>query len=60
MVAHITKRHGRYKHDAEEHGYLVCRVHTELGGHTGAGDPTRQTVCVNLVGSFGLSCASCW
>ncbi|CAE7939626.1 unnamed protein product, partial [Symbiodinium necroappetens] len=36
-----------------EHGYLACQVDTK---EEVPGDPASQTVYVNLVGTFGLSC----
>ena len=53
----IAKAHRRYKHAAKEHGYLACQVDTK---EEVPGDPASQTVYVNLVGTFGLSCASYW
>ena len=49
--------HRRFKHAAKEHGYLACQVDAE---EETPGDPASQTVYVNLVGTFGLSCASYW
>ena len=57
VVGDIAKAHRRYKHSAKEHGYLACQVDTK---EEVAGDPASQTVYVNLVGTFGLSCASYW
>ena len=53
----IAKAHRRYKHSRKEHGYLACQVDTK---EEVPGDPASQTVYVNLVGTFGLSCASNW
>ena len=57
VVGDIAKAHRRYKHSAKEHGYLACQVDTK---EEVPGDPASQTVYVNLVGIFGLSCASYW
>ncbi|CAE7899115.1 unnamed protein product, partial [Symbiodinium necroappetens] len=54
VVGDIAKSHRRYKH--KEHGYLACQVDTK---EEVPGDPASQTVYVNLVGAFGLSCAGC-
>ena len=53
----IAKAHRRYKHAAKEHGYLACQVDAK---EEIPGDPASQTVYVNRVGTFGLSCASYW
>ena len=53
----IAKAHRRYKHSAKEHGYLACQVDAK---EEVPGDPASQTVYVNQVGTFGLSCASYW
>ena len=53
----VAKAHRRYKHAAKEHGYLACQVDTK---EEVPGDPASQTVYVNRVGTFGLSCASYW
>ena len=57
VVGDIAKAHRRYKHSPKEHGYLACQVDTK---EEVPGDPASQTVYVNLVGTFGLSCASYW
>ena len=57
VVGDIAKAHRRFKHAAKEHGYLACQVDAE---EETPGDPASQTVYVNLVGTFGLSCASYW
>ena len=57
VVGDIAKAHRRFKHAAKEHGYLACQVDAE---EETSGDPASQTVYVNLVGTFGLSCASYW
>ncbi|CAE7794108.1 unnamed protein product [Symbiodinium sp. CCMP2456] len=49
VVGDIAKAHRRFKHAAKEHGYLACQV-----------DAEEETVYVNFVGTFGLSCASYW
>ena len=53
----IAKAHRRYKHAAKEHGYLACQVDAK---EEVPGDPASQTVYVNRVGTFGLSCAGYW
>ena len=55
VVGDIAKAHRRFKHAAKEHGYLACQVDAE---EETPGDPASQTVYVNLVGTFGLSCAT--
>ena len=55
VVGDIAKAHRRYKHAAKEHGYLACQVDAK---EEVPGDPASQTVYVNQVGTFGLSCAS--
>ena len=57
VVGDIAKAHRRFKHREEEHGYLGCQIDTveEIEG-----DPDSQTVYVNKVGTFGVSCASYW
>ena len=57
VVGDIAKAHRRYKHAAKEHGYLACQVDAK---EEVSGDPASQTVYVNKVGTFGLSCASYW
>ena len=57
VVGDIAKAHRRYKHAAKEHGYLACQVDAK---EEIIGDPASQTVYVNRVGTFGLSCASYW
>ena len=57
VVGDIAKAHRRYKHAAKEHGYLACQVDAK---EEVPGDPASQTVYVNQVGTFGLSCASYW
>ena len=57
VVGDIAKAHRRYKHAAKEHGYLACQVDAK---EEIPGDPASQTVYVNRVGTFGLSCASYW
>ena len=57
VVGDIAKAHRRFKHAAKEHGYLACQVDAE---EETPGDPASQAVYVNLVGTFGLSCASYW
>ena len=57
VVGDIAKAHRRYKHAEGEHGYLGCQIDTE---EANPGEPDSQTVYVNLVGTFGLSCASYW
>ena len=57
VVGDIAKAHRRYKHAAKEHGYLACQVDAR---EEVPGDPASQTVYVNQVGTFGLSCASYW
>ena len=57
VVGDIAKAHRRYKHQASEHGFMGCQLSTE---ETVPGDPESQLVYVNLVGTFGLSCASYW
>ena len=57
IVGDVAKAHRRFKHAAKEHGYLACQVDAE---EETSGDPASQTVYVNLVGIFGLSCASYW
>ena len=57
MVGDIAKAHRRYKHAAKEHGYLACQVDAK---EEVPGDPASQTVYINKVGTFGLSCASYW
>ncbi|OLQ03582.1 Anthranilate N-benzoyltransferase protein 2 [Symbiodinium microadriaticum] len=57
VVGDISKAHRRYKHQPSEHGFMGCQLSTE---ETIPGDPDSQLVYVNLVGTFGLSCASYW
>ena len=57
VVGDIAKAHRRYKHAAKEHGYLACQVDAK---EEVPGDPASQTVYVNQVGTFGLSCTSYW
>ena len=57
VVGDIAKAHRRYKHAAKEHGYLACQVDAK---EEVPGDPASQTVYVNQVGTFRLSCASYW
>ena len=57
VVGDIAKAHRRFKRAAKEHGYLACQVDAE---EETFGDPASQTVYVNLVATFGLSCASYW
>ena len=57
VVGDIAKARRRYKHSAKEHGYLACQVDAK---EEVPGDPASQTVYVNQVGTFGLSCASYW
>ena len=57
VVGDIAKAHRRFKHAAKEHGYLACQVDAE---EETPANPASQTVYVNLVGTFGLSCASYW
>ena len=57
VVGDIAKAHRRYKHAVKEHGYLACQVDTK---EEVPGDPASQTVYVNRVGTFGLSCARYW
>ena len=57
VVGDIAKAHRRYKHAEKEHGYLACQVDAK---EEVPGDPASQTVYVNRVGTFGLSCASYW
>ena len=57
VVGDIAKAHRRYKHAAKEHGYLACQVDAK---EEVPGDAASQTVYVNQVGTFGLSCASYW
>ena len=57
VVGDIAKARRRYKHAAKEHGYLACQVDAK---EEVPGDPASQTVYVNRVGTFGLSCASYW
>ncbi|OLQ05332.1 hypothetical protein AK812_SmicGene11523 [Symbiodinium microadriaticum] len=57
LLREHEEAHRRYKHAAKEHGYLACQVDTK---EEVPGDPASQTVYVNLVGTFGLSCASYW
>ena len=57
VVGDIAKAHRRYKHQASEHGFMGCQLSTE---EAVPGDPESQLVYVNLVGTFGLSCASYW
>ncbi|CAE7346838.1 DSK1 [Symbiodinium sp. KB8] len=57
VVGDISKAHRRYKHQPSEHGFMGCQLSTE---ETISGDPDSQLVYVNLVGTFGLSCASYW
>ena len=57
VVGDISKAHRRYKHQPSEHGFMGCQLSTE---ETVLGDPDSQLVYVNLVGTFGLSCASYW
>ena len=45
------------KHQESEHGFMGCQLDTE---ETVPGDPDSQIVCVNKVGTFGLSPASYW
>ena len=55
VVGDIAKAHRRFKHREEEHGYLGCEIDSR---EKIEGDP--QTVYVNKVGTFGVSCASYW
>ena len=57
VVGAIAKAHRRFKHREEEHDYLGCQVDAkeEMEGH-----PDSQTVYVNKVGTFGVSCATYW
>ena len=53
----VVGDHRRFKHREEEHGYLGCQIENveEIEG-----DADSQTVYVNKVGTFGVSCASYW
>ena len=57
VVGDIAKAHRRFKPREEEHIYLGCQIDNveEIEG-----DPDSQTVYVNKVGTFGVSCASYW
>ena len=55
VVGDIAKAHRRFKYREEEHGYLGCQIDAK---EEIAGDPNSQTVYVNKVGTFGVSCAS--
>ena len=57
VVGDIAKAHRRYRHQSKEHGFLGCQVNLD---EEVPGDPAAQTVYVNLVGTFGISCASYW
>ncbi|CAE7693021.1 DSK1, partial [Symbiodinium necroappetens] len=57
VVGDISKAHRRYKHQPSEHGFMGCQLSTE---ETVPENPDSQLVYVNLVGTFGLSCASYW
>ena len=51
MVGDISKAHRRFKHLADEHGYLACQLD---------GDGPDSPVYINKVGTFGVNCASYW
>ena len=55
VVGDIAKAHRRFKHRVEEHGYLGCQIDSR---EEIEGDPESQTVYVNKVGTFGVSCPS--
>ena len=57
MVGDIAKARRRFKHRVEEHGYLGCQIDASEEIPRG---PESQTMYVNKVGTFGVSCASCW
>ena len=57
VVGDISKAHRRFKHREEEHGYLGCQIDAS---EEIQGDPDSQTIYVNKVGTFGVSCASYW
>ena len=56
VVGDISKAHRRFKHSADEHGYLACQL--ESVGDKGNSD--SDIIYVNRVGTFGVSCASYW
>ena len=56
VVGDISKAHRRFKHSADEHGFLACQL--EVAGDRAVSD--SDTVYVNKVGTFGVSCASYW
>ena len=55
VVGGIAEAHRRFKQWVEEHGYLGCQIDAS---EEIPGDPESQTVYVNKVGTFGVSCAS--
>ena len=56
VVGDISKAHRRFKHSADEHGYLACQL--EAGSDRRNSD--SDIIYVNRVGTFGVSCASYW
>ena len=56
VVGDISKAHRRFKHSADDHGYLACQL--EAGSDRGNSD--SDIIYVNRVGTFGVSCASYW
>ena len=56
VVGDISKAHRRFKHSADEHGFLACQL--ETGNDKEESD--NDIVYVNKVGAFGVSCASYW
>ena len=49
ITGDISKAHRRYKHRADEWGYLGCKASTR-----------DSAVYLNCVGTFGLACAGYW
>ena len=57
IVGDIKKAHRRFKHLAEEHGFLACQLDFRDGPE---GQLDDSCVYVNKVGTFGVNCASHW
>ena len=56
VVGDISQAHRRFKHSADEHGFLACQLEAENDRRASDSD----TIYVNKVGAFGVSCASYW
>ena len=56
MVGDISKAHRRFKHLADEHGFLARQLETGNDKEESHND----IIYVNKVGTFCVSCASYW